>query len=196
MTDIQDNQAGVSEDNDLTAALEALLFVASGPVAAFQLAEVLGKNSSDVNEGLKLLNEKLETGRGLSLQWHKNKVQLTSSPQYGKVIEDFLGLEASSRLSRAALETLSIIAYKQPTTRPQLDSIRGVNSDGVIKSLLSKGLIEEIGRAEGPGRPIMYGTTPDFLQHFGINTLDELPSLETPEEVQVSLPVTEELNEQ
>jgi segregation and condensation protein B len=196
MTDIQDHTAGLSENDDLTAALEALLFVASGPVAASQLAEVLGKTSTDINEGLKLLDEKLEAGRGLSLQWHKNKIQLTSSPQYGKVIEDFLGLEASSRLSRAALESLSIIAYKQPATRPQLDSIRGVNSDGVIKSLLSKGLIEEVGRAEGPGRPIMYGTTPDFLQHFGINALDDLPSLEIPEEVPANLPVTEGQNEQ
>jgi segregation and condensation protein B len=196
MTDIQDHPDGVSENDDLTAALEALLFVASGPVAASQLAEVLGKSSSDVNEALKLLNGKLEAGRGLSLQWHKNKVQLTSSAQHGKVIEDFLGLEASSRLSRAALETLSIIAYKQPATRPQLDSIRGVNSDGVIKSLLSKGLIEEVGRAEGPGRPIMYGTTPDFLQHFGIKSLDDLPSLEVPEEAPSGLPASEEQNEQ
>ncbi len=195
MTDIQDHPAGSAEDGDLTAALEALLFVASGPVAASQLAEVLGKSSAEVNDGLKLLNAKLEAGRGLSLQWHKSKVQLTSSAQYGKVIEEFLGLEASSRLSRAALETLSIIAYKQPATRPQLDSIRGVNSDGVIKSLLSKGLIEEVGRAEGPGRPIMYGTTPDFLQHFGINSLEDLPALEVPEEAPASLPAAEENNE-
>jgi len=182
MTDVQGNLTDLSENGDLVAALEALLFVASGPVSSSQLAEVLGKNNTEVNNALKLLNERLETQRGLSLQWHKNKIQLTSSPEYGKLIEDFLGLEASSRLSRAALETLSIIAYKQPATRPQLDSIRGVNSDGVIKSLLSKGLIEEIGRAEGPGRPIMYGTTPEFLQHFGINSLDELPPLEILEE--------------
>jgi segregation and condensation protein B len=195
MTDIQEHPDAVSENDDLTAALEALLFVASGPVAASQLAEVLGKSSAEVNESLKLLGGKLDANRGLSLQWHKNKVQLTSSPQYGNVIEEFLGLEASSKLSRAALETLSIIAYKQPATRPQLDSIRGVNSDGVIKSLLSKGLIEEVGRAEGPGRPIMYGTTPDFLQHFGINALDDLPALELPEEAPASVPDTEEPHE-
>jgi segregation and condensation protein B len=182
MTDEPQNLRDPSEGGNLVAALEALLFVASGPVTPSQLSEVLGKNNTEVNNALKQLNERLETQRGLSLQWHKNKVQLTSSPEYGKLIEDFLGLEASSKLSRAALETLSIIAYKQPATRPQLDSIRGVNSDGVIKSLLSKGLIEEIGRAEGPGRPIMYGTTPDFLQHFGILSLDDLPPLEVVEE--------------
>jgi len=96
-------------------------------------------------------------------------------------VERFLGLEATSRLSRAALETLAIIAYRQPISRPQVDAIRGVNSDGVIRSLLSKGLIEEVGRAEGPGRPILYGTTAAFLQAFGLTSLDELPPLEIPE---------------
>jgi segregation and condensation protein B len=200
MTDIQDNPAKAINSDNLTAALEALLFVASGPVAPSQLAEALGKNSIEINNGLKRLTEILETTQGLALQWHKNKVQLTSSPQHGKLIEEFLGLEASSRLSRAALESLSIIAYKQPATRPQLDAIRGVNSDGVIKSLLSKGLIEEVGRAEGPGRPIMYGTTPDFLQHFGINTLDEMPALELPEktfeEAPLDKPATDNQHEQ
>jgi segregation and condensation protein B len=191
MTEMQEKTGESVQKDDLTAALEALLFVASGPVAPSQLAEVLGKSSQDINQALKRLNEILAVTRGLSLQWHKNKVQLTSSPEHGKLIEEFLGLEATSRLSRAALETLSIVAYKQPTTRPQLDAIRGVNSDGVIKSLLSKGLIEEIGRAEGPGRPIMYGTTPDFLQHFGIDALEDLPALETPEAEPETLPVTE-----
>ena len=90
----------------------------------------------------------------------------------------FLGLERSSRLSRAALETLAIIAYKEPVTRPQIDSIRGVNSDGVIKNLLNKGLIQEVGRADAPGRPILYSVTSDFLQHFGLNSLEDLPPLE------------------
>jgi segregation and condensation protein B len=97
-------------------------------------------------------------------------------------VERFLGLEATTRLSRAALETLAIIAYQQPVTRPVVDSVRGVNSDGVIKSLLSKGLLQEVGRSEGPGRPILFGTTPEFLQHFGLNSLSELPSLNLPEE--------------
>lgn len=194
MTDIMDNQTDHSNAEDLPAALEALLFVASGPVSPSQLGEVLNKSAADVNNGLKLLDERLNTQQGLCLQWHKNKVQLTTAAQYGKLIEDFLGLEATSHLSRAALETLSIISYKQPTTRPQLDAIRGVNSDAVLKSLLSKGLIEEVGRAEGPGRPIMYGTTPDFLQHFGINSLDDLPKIETPEELPTDQPAADNNN--
>ena len=87
---------------------------------------------------------------------------------------------------RAALETLAIVAYRQPITRPGVDAIRGVNSDGVIKSLLSKGLIQEIGRTEGPGRPILYGSTQDFLQHFGLNSLDDLPPFEILEQEGVS----------
>jgi segregation and condensation protein B len=95
-------------------------------------------------------------------------------------VERFLGLEATSHLSRAALETLAIVAYQQPVTRPQIESVRGVSSDGVMKSLLGKGLVQEVGRTEGPGRPILYGTTPDFLQNFGINSLMDLPPLNLP----------------
>jgi segregation and condensation protein B len=93
-------------------------------------------------------------------------------------VERFLGLEASSRLSRAALETLAIILYRQPVTRPQIDAVRGVNSDGVLKSLLLKGLAQEVGRAEAPGRPILYSATPECLQYFGLSSLSELPPLD------------------
>ncbi len=115
---------------------------------------------------------------GLRLQRHLGRIQLTSAPQAAEVIERFLGLESTSRLTRAALEALAIIAYQQPATRPQVDAIRGVNSDGVLKNLLSKGLVQEVGRAEAPGRPILYGTTPEFLQYFGLNALDEMPVLQ------------------
>ena len=107
---------------------------------------------------------------------------MTTAPELAEVIERFLGLEATTRLSRAALETLAIIAYQQPVTRPAIDAVRGVNSDGVIKSLLSKGLLQEVGRSEGPGRPILFGTTPEFLQHFGLNSLIELPALNIPDD--------------
>ncbi len=93
-------------------------------------------------------------------------------------------MDVTARLSRAALEALSIIAYRQPVTRPEIDSVRGVNSDGVLKSLLNKGLLQEVGRAEAPGRPILYGTTAEFLQHFGLDSLQKLPSLEPVEPVE------------
>jgi len=162
---------------DLKAPLEALLFVAPGPVTTTQLAAALEITPDEVEVGLAQLSEELQ-GRGLRLQRHAGQLQLTTAPEMAPLVERFLGLEATSHLSRAALEALAIIAYQQPATRPQVDAIRGVNSDGVVKSLLSKGLLQEVGRAEGPGRPILYTTTTDFLQHFGLNSLDELPPLE------------------
>jgi segregation and condensation protein B len=130
-----------------------------------------------VEKGLAELQVRYNQG-GLRLQRHQGRVQLTTAPEAAQLVERFLGLEATSRLSRAALETLAMIAYQQPVTRPQIDAVRGVNSDGVLKSLLNKGLIQEAGRAERPGRPILYSTTPDFLQHFGLNSLEELPPLQ------------------
>jgi segregation and condensation protein B len=161
--------------------LEALLFVAAEPVTTAQLATALDIAPSVVERGLNELDASLKS-RGLRLQRHAGRCQLTTAPQLTELIERFLGLEATTHLSRAALETLAIIAYQQPVTRPQIDSIRGVNSDSMMKSLLSKGLILESGRADGPGRPILYSTTPEFLQHFGLNSILEMPPLAKPEE--------------
>jgi segregation and condensation protein B len=167
-----ENLSGLS----LSAQVEALLFVAIEPVTPGQIAAALETSTAEVNSALDDLDASLRT-RGLRLQRFSGRVQLTTAPETAEAIERFLGLESTSHLSRAALETLAIIAYQQPVTRPQVDSIRGVNSDGVMRSLLSKGLIQEGGRAEGPGRPILYSTTPEFLQHFGLNSLIELPPL-------------------
>lgn len=176
MTDQPDSSTTLS----LEARIEALLFVASAPVTIQQLSEALHCSNAEVERGLSALDA-CYSSRGLALQRHEGRVQITTHPAAGTLVERFLGLEANQRLSRAALETLAIIAYRQPVTRPGVDAIRGVNSDGVIKSLLSKGLIQEAGRAEGPGRPILYGTTSAFLQHFGLNSLDALPAFEVDE---------------
>ena len=160
----------------LPAQIEALLFVAVEAISPGQLAAVLETTATQVNNALDELDASFRT-RGLRLQRHNGRVQLTTAPETSEAIERFLGLEFVSHLSRAALEALSIIAYQQPVTRPQVDAVRGVNSDGVMRSLLNKGLIQEGGRAEGPGRPILYSTTPEFLQHFGLNSLTELPPL-------------------
>jgi segregation and condensation protein B len=173
---ILENPEEPKRDLDLLNLLEALLFVAPGAVPPAQLASALGLTVQEVEEGLKILEDQL-LARGIRLQWHMGRVQLTTAPETAQLVERFLGLEASSRLSRAALETLAIIAYQQPVTRPEIDAVRGVNSDGVLKSLLSKGLITEAGRAERPGRPILYTTTSDFLGHFGLSSLTELPPL-------------------
>ena len=165
----------------LAVRLEALLFVAAEPATTAQLAAALETTTTAIDQGLRALEEYLLT-RGLRLQRHAGRVQLTTAPEFAALIERFLGLEATTRLSRAALETLSIIAYQQPVTRPHVDEIRGVNSDSMLKSLLHKGLILESGRADGPGRPILYSTTPEFLQHFGLNSILEMPPLTKPDE--------------
>lgn len=172
-----------NETNDLplSVQLEGLLFVAAEPATPAHLAEALDVAPSVVEAALRELDASLQT-RGLRLQRHAGRVQLTTAPQLAATVERFLGLEATTHLSRAALETLAIIAYQQPVTHPQIDSIRGVNSDSMLKGLLSKGLIIESGRTDGPGRPILYSTSPEFLQHFGINSIVELPSLEAAEE--------------
>jgi segregation and condensation protein B len=158
------------------ALLESLLFVASGPVTPSRLAKALEITRASALSLLDSLEDKYQD-RGLRLQWSGDAVQLTTAPTASAAIERFLGLEVTSRLSQAALEVLSIVAYLQPVTRPRIDQIRGVNSDTPLRTLLSKGLIEEIGRMETPGRPILYGTTPDFLQHFGLTTVESLPPL-------------------
>jgi segregation and condensation protein B len=166
---------------NLSAYLEALLFVAPGPVTALQLAAALDVPSAEIERELDAMAEQYVregSGRGIRLVRHRGRFQLTSAPQAAAAIERFLGLEASGRLSSAAMEALAIVMYKQPVTRPQIDAIRGVNSDGVLKSLLNKGLIQEVGRAESPGRPILYAITFDFLQYFGLNSLAELPPLD------------------
>ena len=163
-------------DMTTAAKIEAMLFVSAEPVPLAQLAAALDVSPTVVERALKELEDALAE-RGLRLQTHAGRVQLTTAPGIAALVEKFLGLEAITHLSRAALETLAIIAYQQPVTRPQIDAVRGVNSDAMLKSLLSKGLILETGRTEGPGRPILYATSPEFLQHFGLGSTDELPPL-------------------
>jgi segregation and condensation protein B len=160
----------------LIALLETLLFVATGPVSPGRLATALETTQGVVEKLLRDLEQDYQE-RGLRLQWNGNAVQLTTAPAAAPAVERFLGLDVTTRLSQAALEVLAIIAYMQPVTRPQIDQVRGVNSDSSLRSLLSQGLIEEIGRLEKPGRPILYGTTPEFMQHFGLNRMAELPPL-------------------
>ena len=161
------------------AEIEGLLFVTPGLVSVHQLAKALETTDGEIESILSRIETHYkETGHGLRLMRVKSKIQLTTAPEISKIIENYLELDTSSTLSQAALETLAIIAYKQPVTRPEVEVIRGVNSDGVLRTLLSKGLIEELGRAETPGRPIYYGTSPEFLQYFGLESLDRLPFID------------------
>ncbi|MCH8875299.1 MAG: SMC-Scp complex subunit ScpB [Chloroflexi bacterium] len=166
-----------STHRSLEVKLEALLFASPGPATVDQLAVALEVRPAQVKVALTDL-EAHYAERGLRIQYHKGGAQMTSAPEYAPEIERLLKLDSQAHLSRAALEVLAIITYKQPITRPDLDSIRGVNSDSSLRTLLRHGLIEEIGRTSGPGRPILYGTSGEFLQHFGLSSLEELPRIE------------------
>ncbi|PWH16061.1 MAG: SMC-Scp complex subunit ScpB [Anaerolineae bacterium] len=166
---------------DLPALLEALLFVSPSPVSVHQFAEALQVSPLQIEQALVALEQRYlstEAPSYLRLQKHQGRFQLTTAAEIASFIEKFLGLETTTRLTQAALETLAVIAYRQPITRPQIETIRGVNSDSVLKTLLSKGLIQEVGRAEAPGRPILYAVTTEFLQHFGFSSIEQLPHWE------------------
>ena len=162
---------------ELKSLIESLLFVADRPSAVEDLATALEVDQEVIESALQALNAEYQD-RGIRLQRKRELVQLISAPEAGPIIERFLGIEISGRLSAAALETLSIVAYRQPVTRSQIEAIRGVGSDGILRSLVRRGLLEAVGRAETVGRPILFGTTFEFLQQFGLQDLYELPNWE------------------
>lgn len=160
--------------------LESLLFVADEPVPVSRLATALELSRDSVEAALGELTQEYSQ-RGLRLQRKGNRVQLVTAPESADQVRAFLGLERGTRLSPAALETLSIVAYRQPVTRAQIEAVRGVSSDSVLRTLINRGLIEETGRLGQAGRPIIYGTTFEFLQEFGLVNLDQLPPLVDPD---------------
>jgi len=164
--------------DELPALLESLLFVAPSPAPIARLAQTLGVTTEAVEAGLARLSEVYrEEGRGLRLQRKGDRAHLTSAPEAAAYIERFLGVDLSAKLSQAALETLAVIAYRQPLTRAGIEAIRGVSCDGVLRTLIARELVESVGRLEQAGRPILYGTTIQFLQYFGLESLERLPAL-------------------
>lgn len=158
--------------------LEALLFAAPGISSAEDLAKALDLPLAELIQLADGLGRHYEECHGIRLQKIRNQYQLVTAAEHAELIEKFLGLEVSSRLSQPALEVLAIIAYQLASTRPEIEAIRGVNGDYVVKGLLAKGLIEEKGRSEAPGRPILYAVAQDFLQHFGLESLEQLPEMD------------------
>ena len=156
--------------------IEALLFVAERPLSRAELRTVARLSAEEVDERLGDLEVQLSE-RGIRLISSGDRVMLGTSPESGQLIARYLGADAV-RLSPAALETLAIIAYRQPTTRGVIDRIRGVDSGHVVRGLLHRRLIHELGRAETPGRPILYGTSMEFMERFGLTSLEDLPPLE------------------
>jgi len=176
-TGASDGTAVERSISQLTILVESLLFVAPEPVKVSSLAAALDESPERVEEALQQMAAS-QMERGLRVQRQGERVQLVTPPEAALFIERFLGLDLTTRLTPAALEALAIIAYKQPVTRAQIDELRGVSSDGVLRTLLHRGLVEQGERLDTAGRPFHYRTTFDFLQHFGLQSLDDLPPLE------------------
>jgi segregation and condensation protein B len=158
--------------------LEAVLFVADEPLPSAVLAPLIDADRRTVDGLLEALARDYErTGSGLSLRQVAGGWRLYTHPDAAAVVERFVLSSRHTRLTRAALETLAIVAYKQPVTRHQVEAIRGVSTEGVLKALVERGLLTEVGREEGPGRPVLYGTTPEFLERLGLDSVGDLPSL-------------------
>lgn len=181
--DASETMAAVPTDSDTDAAggatvadIEALLFVAERPLTRAELRTVARLSAEEVDERLGDLEVQLRD-RGIRLVSSDDRVMLGTSAESGPLIARYLGADAV-RLSPAALETLAIVAYRQPVTRGVIERIRGVDSGHVVRGLLHRRLIHEQGRAETPGRPILYGTSMEFMERFGLTSLDDLPPIE------------------
>ncbi len=172
-----DEPSGLDEPAELTeAALEALLFVAERPLARREIATLAGVDRATVDARLGDLEVSL-MGRGIRLVLSNDRVELVTAPESGALIARYVGADAV-RLSPASLETLAIVAYRQPVTKGAIERIRGVDSDYTIRTLLHRRLVVELGRSEAPGRPYLYGTGFEFLERFGLTSLEELPLLD------------------
>ncbi len=161
----------------LLAQIQALLFVANEPLSTSRLAELTGHKESEVRQALTKLTTHL-TGSGLALTSLNDHYRLVTTPEADPVVRRYLEAGARSDLSKPALETLAIIAYRGPITRAALDEIRGVASEVMLRNLLQRGLISEQGSAAEPGKPTLYGVSHTFLQHFGLSSLTDLPQLQ------------------
>ncbi len=166
------------EDREKKSAIEALLFLSGEVITASTLKDVVELPESEIKRLMEeLMAEYSERNTGLLIVEIANGYQMVTNPDYAEWVRKFRSTHISSRLSLPALETLAIIAYKQPIIRAEIEQIRGVNSDSAIRTLYEKRLIKIMGRKEAPGRPFFYGTTREFLQYFGLKDLTELPTL-------------------
>ncbi len=160
------------------AMVEAVLFAAAEPIEYTKLASVLGMDDEQILLVMDELNNKYSAENcGICLLQLDTKYQLCSKKEFVEAVRDVLDLKRNTPLSQAAFEVLAIIAYNQPITKPYIEQIRGVDCSGVVNTLCQRGLVEEKGRLEVPGRPVLYGTTSDFLRCFSLNSLDDLPEL-------------------
>ena len=192
------SQAEAIDARELKAILEAVLFVSPEPVPVARLMSILGTVSkAEVVQALEILTRDLDQdGRGIQLVQVAGGYRLVTKQEYGPWLKRMDKAKTAQKLSRSALESLAIIAYKQPLVRAEIEEIRGVETSGVLRTLCERKLVRIVGRKDVPGRPIMYGTTKFFLEHFGLQDLSQLPPLrefkELGESEQALLPIEEE----
>jgi segregation and condensation protein B len=167
-----------TDDRHLATAIESILFVSGRPLEQSEIRKLLHTDEEHLSKALAILERDLnEQTRGIRLQRLGDQIQLVTAPENAQYVAALLGLPMTAKLSTAALETLAVIAYRQPITRGQIEAVRGVNSDRALASLLQYGLVTEVGRAQTVGRPVLFATTAEFLQQFGLTSLEQLPHL-------------------
>lgn len=179
------------DKNEIKQVLEALIFVSDKPLTVFQIREVAGGVSEqDIRQAISELNQEYEsTNRSFVIQEVAGGFRMATRPELAPWLKSFYKVKVKERLTRPSLETLAIIAYKQPVTKPEIEAIRGVNTDGVIATLLERNLLKIAGRKDSPGRPLLYATTDEFLAHFGLGGISDMPKL--PEVQQLTTQTTE-----
>jgi len=183
------------EDHQLKAAIEALLFVSGNPLSLDRLRGIFDEAAPEsIEQQIQALRQEYEDrSSGLMLAEVAGGWQLATRPEHFGWIRKFKSFKVSSKLSRPALETLAIVAYKQPITRTEVEAIRGVNIGGIMRNLMERRLIKIVGKKDVPGKPMMYGTTPEFLQYFGMKDLSGLPTLKEFQELEAGEDVMEEV---
>ena len=179
MQKLQTNPPPQLTDTQLAAAIESVLFVSGRPLERSEIRKLLDIDETRLVVGLQLLEDGLlQQERGIRLQRLGEQIQLVTAPENARYIAALLGLPMTAKLTSSALETLAVIAYRQPITRGQIEVVRGVNSDRALASLLQHGLVIEVGRAQTVGRPALFATTAEFLQLFGLTSLEQLPNMQ------------------
>ena len=181
------------DDQQLKSAIEAILFVAGNPLSVDRLKGLFEDVEQERIEAqlATLGREYDDRGAGIMLAEVAGGYQLATRPEHAPVIRKFKSVKVSSKLSRPALETLAIVAYKQPITRTEVEAIRGVNIGGIMRNLMERRLVKIVGKKDVPGKPMMYGTTPEFLQYFGMKDLSSLPTLKEFQELEAAEEVME-----
>jgi len=184
------------EDHQLKAAIEALLFVSGNPLSPDRLKAIFAEEATAelIETQVRALQQEYQDrGSGIMLAEVAGGYQLATRPEQFGWIRKFKAVKVSSKLSKPALETLAIVAYKQPITRTEVEALRGVNIGGLIRNLMERRLVKIVGKKDVPGKPLMYGTTPEFLQYFGLKDLSALPTLKEFQELEAGEDVMEEI---